>query len=281
MTSRSLVRPSLAAEAHPLTHSSSSVVSQRHTRVDTEDLLLWRSMGLPLDEAGYPRTDVPTPGSVDVHHDNEQTALRALLRLLCKVVNCKHGTVSSTLSPAEHEAQWTRLHCAFDAWLERIPPSFQPDAILKREVDSRGPVSDIFAEEIWFTSSTCAFAMIHYHMARIILLMCGPSNMFFRTNTSPRSNFELMGAYRALEQKLRNHAKAILSIVLGTPDDSLRIHLLQPLYTAGQCLTEKSDQCMIVEMIRSIEQDLGIMSEDRVKDLVEGWGMAYSEEIFR
>lgn len=90
-----------------------------------------------------------------------------------------------------------------------------------------------------------------------------------------------MGAYRALEQKLRNHAKAILSIVLGTPDDSLRIHLLQPLYTAGQCLVEKSDQCTIVEMIRSIEQDLGIMSEDRVKDLVEGWGMAYSEEIFR
>lgn len=56
-------------------------------------------------------------------------------------------------------------------------------------------------------------------------------------------------------------------IALSRPEASVRVHSTQPLYVAGHCLTHLSERKLVLDLLRSIEKDLG-------------WGLAASLAFF-
>ncbi|MCJ1271014.1 hypothetical protein MMC22_010913 [Lobaria immixta] len=52
---------------------------------------------------------------------------------------------------------------------------------------------------------------------------------------------------------------------------------IQPLYVAGQCLTDPRERRVILDLLRNIEIDLGWATEYRVEQLLKEWGWENSE----
>jgi hypothetical protein len=47
---------------------------------------------------------------------------------------------------------------------------------------------------------------------------------------------------------------------------------VQPLFVAGQCLTETRERRIILDLLRGIESDLGWATDYRVRQLLKEWG---------
>ncbi|OMP81753.1 hypothetical protein BK809_0002748 [Diplodia seriata] len=189
-----------------------SLISQRRTRVDTEDLPLWRSMGLRQQ------------------HADEQSALRTLLHLSCKAVNHAHATASNQLDRASHAA----LSRALASWHAARPPSFHPVSALPRAAATCA----LFSTETWYASPTAAFATALYHTAQSVVLMSGPCWSDSEKGNSgggPHSNLDLITAYHALQRRRRRLARAVFAAVLGTAEGEwrVRMHMVQPLFVAA------------------------------------------------
>jgi hypothetical protein len=110
--------------------------------------------------------------------------------------------------------------------------------------------------------------MQHYHMARILLLINKPHE-----STSRRATItNRLNSYRSIENEIRLHSREILGIGLARPEGSVRINSLQPLFVAGQCLTDPRERRTTIRLLRAIDADLGWATEYRVKQLLKEWG---------
>lgn len=117
------------------------------------------------------------------------------------------------------------------------------------------------------TSIETALAMQFYHMARILLLINKPHE-----TTAGRSTIaERLRSYRDIESEIRHHSCEIVGIALSQPEDSVRIHQLQPLFVAGQCFTKATERRIVLDLLRDIERDLGFATEYRIKQLLKQW----------
>jgi hypothetical protein len=76
-----------------------------------------------------------------------------------------------------------------------------------------------------------------------------------------------------MKEMLNHHAVEICAIALSRPDEAARVHMLQPLYMAGRCLTDIADRRTVVMLIDSIEDELGWHAKYRVEALLEEWEM--------
>lgn len=114
----------------------------------------------------------------------------------------------------------------------------------------------------------CASTMQSFHMARTILLINRPHESTARRSTLS----DRLHSYRAIEREVRFHAHEICGIALGRPEGSVRIHQVQPLFVAGQCLTEDRERRIVLDLLREIESDLGWATDYRVKKLLKEWG---------
>src|SRR5207247_110655 len=93
--------------------------------------------------------------------------------------------------------------------------------------------------------------------------------------TATRSTiFSRLESYRAIEIEMCYHSHETVGISLSRPDGSVRVHSLQPLFVAGQCLTTGRERKIILSLLRGIEKDLGWATEYRVKQLLLHWGWA-------
>lgn len=109
--------------------------------------------------------------------------------------------------------------------------------------------------------------MQFYHMARILLLINKPHE-----TTAGRSTIsDRLKSYRAIETEIRWHSCEIVGIALSQPDASVRFHQLQPLFVAGQCLTEHNERQVVVDLLREIQRDLGVATEYRIGQLIAQW----------
>ena len=52
----------------------------------------------------------------------------------------------------------------------------------------------------------------------------------------------------------------------------MRVHQTQPLFVAGQCLSQSHERQVVLELLRGIETDLGWATENRVQKLLNEWG---------
>lgn len=261
------------------------VVSHRRTRINTENLALWRNMGLLIEDDGRTTlTSGPYSLSTTAEHVRDKVLCYSLIRLMCKLV-CHLAPASEweALSVASGEPRpttrtFTSLEGEFDAWYEMLSPSFYPDGKFSTPADAGGAEgSGLFSQEIWFSNDLCSTTMMYYHMARLLLLIHRPSHLLSASPAGSGGSFDLLRAFRETEQKLRLHASAVISIVRGTPCDAVKLRAIQPLYVAGRCCTSTAERKGLVEILTGIQDSLGIATGYRVKALLQEWGMSYQE----
>jgi hypothetical protein len=216
-------------------------------------------MGLPLDDSGYLMPDY-------IHGvDAESILFKALIRLMYQLVNSDLGNL----------VEWNAVNAQFDRWQAILPLTFSPAISWppSAEDDAQGAAPpQLFSHEAWFPRDVCALSMAFYNMARILLLVHRPLEVFLRNS---QHNADLLSSYHSLQQSLRGHAIEIISIARGAPNSSVRKYLLQPLYVAGRCLADTGDREELLDILRQIDNDLGVFTDYRQKDLCEEWGIPY------
>lgn len=268
----------------PLTNA---VINECHTRLNTDDTVLWTEAGLLLDNMGFLRPSNTGAAGYPEGEDmmKEDLISNGLVWILSKIVNfissgdnvhlTDNRTVPGPLGVTQQVLleRWYRLESELDAWYNGVPDTFKPCARIdsSRLTHHRPPAEneDISTlQEIWFSLPMCASTMQHYHMARILLLINKPHE-----TTSRRSTITLrLQSYRSIEAEIAFHSREIVGIGLSRPDGSVRINSLQPLFVSGQCLTDPRERRTTVRLLRSIESDLGWATEYRVQQLLKEWG---------
>jgi hypothetical protein len=165
--------------------------------------------------------------------------------------------------------RWKELETELDIWYRGLPETFNPCAKLGQIIDGRVSVHSarMIFSEIWYSNPICASAMQLYHMARIILIMNKPHESTARRSTLTTR----LHSYRDIEVVTRHHSFQICSIALGRPEGSVRIQQVQPLFVAGQCLTDTKERNAVLSLLRGIETDLGWATDYRVKQLLREW----------
>ena len=166
--------------------------------------------------------------------------------------------------------RWKELEKELEIWFTGLPDTFKPCARLPPVSNGNYPADSPRAlfSEIWYSIPMCASTMQSYHMARTILLMNRPHESTARRSTLS----DRLHSYRAIEKEVRYHSYEICGIALGRPEGSVRIHQVQPLFVAGQCLTESRERRIILDLLRGIESDLGWATDYRVRQLLKEWG---------
>jgi len=264
------------------------VINECHTRLNTDDIVLWTEAGLQLDHMGFIRPSNTTgtgyPEGDDVM--KEDVICNALVWILSKIVNFvssgdglnmndNRSVNSEPLGMTQQVPleRWYRLEAELDAWYSGLPDTFKPCARIE---PSRMPhfqpaeeAKDLVTlQEVWYSMPMCASTMQHYHMARILLLINKPHE-----STSRRSSITFrLQSYRSIEADIGFHSREILGIALARPDGSVRIHSLQPLFVSGQCVTDARERRVAIRLLRAIEADLGWATEYRVQQLLKEWG---------
>lgn len=255
------------------------MVARTKTQIDPRSDNLWCRMGLPLDDSGRWSADTHFTGtSASARQDQENIALYELIRLMCRLINDPASgdepvTPASVASPRARPTQdgyWANLQHEFDLWYSVLPPSFHPDGVLPSHDEHKSSTS-LFNEETWFSKSTCAVAIAYYHMARMLLLIQQPSSLTLAGNSGKGSHFDLLHAYRSVQEEMRRHAKQVISIALGMPYNMAMIYMIQPLYVSGRCLTNISEQERLVNILQSIQMNFGCSTEYRIRDLCADW----------
>ena len=166
--------------------------------------------------------------------------------------------------------RWKELEKELEIWHRGLPSTFKPCARLPPITDGSVPLDSAKAifSEIWYSMPMCASTMQSYAMARTLLLINRPHESTVRRSTIT----DRLHSYRAIEREVRHHVHEICGIALGRPEGSVRIHQVQALFVAGQCLTETRERHVVLELLREIENDLGWATDYRVKKLLKEWG---------
>lgn len=263
-----------------------AVINKTHTRLDTEDLSLWKEAGLLIDEHGF---IVPSSNTQSGYPEDGQPMMRediicnALVWLMSKLVNfmAAGDEVSEDTSFGIHHRTridyWSRLCTQFQVWHDGLPVTFRPSARV-RPSDTphqllQGDSSYSFTE-LWYSIPMCASTMQTYHMSQILLLMEKPQSMQERSTACAN-----MASYHSVLAACQKHSREIVGISLGRSDEAVRIHSVQPLFTAGQCLSDARERQVVLNLLRDIETDIGWASDYRTQQLLRQWQWENSQEF--
>uniref|UniRef100_A0A8H7K610 Transcription factor domain-containing protein n=1 Tax=Bionectria ochroleuca TaxID=29856 RepID=A0A8H7K610_BIOOC len=113
-----------------------SFVAHRQTRVDTENLALWRNMGLLIEDDGsLSLFDGQYSLSTTPEHARDKVLSYTLIRLLCKLIDYvapvpSTGQLPTQASPSSLNLtrdKFVHLESQFDNWYQILSPSFHPD----------------------------------------------------------------------------------------------------------------------------------------------------------
>ncbi|RDW68887.1 Zn(II)2Cys6 transcription factor [Aspergillus mulundensis] len=232
-------------------------VTHRKTRIGPENNALWCRMGLPLDRFG--NLVIDGVGGME----QETLLYRALIRIMCQMVN----------SDIRDAAQWVMVSEKFDGWQKAVPPSFYVPTSWPPDDPELNPNPGSFARETWFASDISAITLAMYHMSRTILLTEQLNEPLVAL--SPNAHKDI-GSYDDLRQEVRKHSVEIIAIMHAIPSERFQKYMLQPLYIAGRCLIDEQEQKELLNLLRTMAEDLGLFTDYRIQDLCEGWGMPYS-----
>ncbi|KAL8947736.1 MAG: hypothetical protein Q9222_006020 [Ikaeria aurantiellina] len=254
-------------------------VNECRTRLDTEDIPMWKDAGLLIDQDGLiipsnnPEISLPEEELM-----REDMIGNALIWLLSKLMNLICASSSSDTDqegfpPPDSSQQtvfekWNRVSHEMETWFNGNPETFMPSAIIPVRLHG----SDL--TEVWHSIPLCAATIITWHMAQVLMLVNRPHDLHTRRTTVAKK----LDSYRNIQAEIAYHSRQILGLCLARPDASVRIHALQPLFVAGQCLVETGQRRVVVDLLRGIERDLGWATEYRVQQLLQEWGWDKGEE---
>lgn len=256
-------------------------ITKSKTRVDTEDLKLWKELGLLVDDQGHGiysearmSDDSQLEGMV-----NEVFSSNVLIWLMTKLVNfVAHvnekpnnldldwaGTMR--LTPMEY---WTLLNQQFQSWYNHRPAIFrvstrvEPPHVTRRILENEDV---LLFPEAWYSSAMCASAMQFYHMSQILLHTSKPHGAHpggYPVQMRLRSYQEVFSA-------CQTHSREIVSISLAHVDEAIRVQSVQPLFAAGQCFTGAKERQVVLGLIHEVERDTGWRTEYIAQQLTKLW----------
>ncbi|UKZ55928.1 hypothetical protein TrVGV298_009752 [Trichoderma virens] len=260
-----------------------SFISETQTRLDLKDIRLWQNAGLVTDEHGS-LMPFYISNAADVEEDARSNELVWLLGKIANhiaagdALNPKHYALPPGQRPLVGVTQeqllerWNLLTRELQNWRCSLPASFNPSARTS-SADMTGAVEEgdgncpLSFEKIWYEAPICAATMQSYHMACILLLTNQPQE-----STAVRSSVSArLDSYRQSEREALRHAREICGISLTNPPDSVRVHSVQALFVAGQVFTDSRDLQVVLELLSSIERDLGWTTShhaSRIADLL-------------
>ena len=251
-----------------------SYINHQHSFLNTEDLDLWRTCGLKIQDDGslYPN---PSEVKNDPLHCREIAELvsHTLLWLVLRVMNYLASDQDET--PTMRQARWLQLTSQLDEWYLNLPDTFQPCAQMRYQLPMRshlGAASHL--TEVFFSINVCAAAMQLYHFARILLLMHKP----IQPHETGVGGAGRLKAHREVSSETIKHAHRICGIALGRPHPSVRVEMLLPLYVAGLCLEADEERKVVLELLRAIEKDTGCSTEKRCLELMKEWDWSREPE---
>ena len=263
-----------------------TVINKTHTRLDTEDLPLWKEAGLLIDDNGFivpsNTTDSGYPEGDGMM--KEDLICNALVWLMAKLVNFMAS--GDDLSPQLAGSwagvpqrtlldYWYHLRQQFQTWYDGLPVTFQPCARVDATPGRLLHGEDAMFPEVWYSIPMCASTMQCYHMSQIQLLMNKPHE-----STQGRTTvFARLSSYQSVLAASQVHSREIIGISLARSDDAARIHSVQPLFTAGQCLTDARERQVVLNLLHDIEADMGWATDYRVNQLIQQWQWEEHEEM--
>lgn len=232
-------------------------------------------MGLLVEDDGSLTTGA-SPNSLTntAEHARDKALSYTLIRYLCKLINYLAPSSHLETMLVQPRQAFSSLEEQFQAWFQTISSSFLADGTFFTDRPTGADVSGLFERELWFSNDLCATTMMYYHMACMLLLIHRPLELLpGESAIGGRLSFDLLRVFREVEQRLQGHASDVVSIVRGTPCDAVRLRAVQPLYVAGRCCTRTEDRKRLVDMLREIQDDLGIATTYRVEALLQEWGI--------
>lgn len=257
------------------------VINKTHTRLDTEDLTLWKEAGLLIDDNGFiiPSNTTESGYPEGENMMKEDLICNALVWLMSKLVNFmaagddpgeELGPTWAGVPQRTLLEYWHTLKRHFQIWYDGLPMTFKPCA----RVDPTRTAGRMMLEqtdtlfpEVWYSIPMCASTMQCYHMSQIQLLMNKPHE-----STQGRTTvFARLNSYQSVLAACQVHSREIVGISLGRSDEAVRIHSVQPLFTAGQCLSDPRERQVVLDLLRDIETDIGWATDYRVRQLIEEW----------
>lgn len=255
-------------------------INNTPTRLDTEDLSLWKEAGLLIDDHGF---IVPSNTNEGGYFEDGEPVMQedlicnALVWLMSKLVNFMAAgdevTGDTKIFGVPQRAlldYWHSLQKQFQVWHDGLPVTFKPSA---RVAPSNTPHRSLQADnclpftEVWYSIPMCASTMQTYHMSQILLFMNKPHE-----STQGRSTVcARMNSYQSVLAACQRHSREIVGISLARSDEAVRIHSVQPLFTAGQCLSDARERQVVLQLLKDVETDIGWATDYRVRQLVEQW----------
>lgn len=234
-------------------------INRTKTRLDPSDFNLWRAAGLEIKDATEEKKLLsPTSQSPNSSGFKEDIYSHRLVWILSKMMNL---LASESYDLGNCSAHWNSLEKELESWYQDVPSTFQPAIRLEPDPNSSNPARSLFAE-VFHTIPSCAVTMQHYYTGQILLLLHKPRGPLHSITDQVRR-------HREISDKILCHSREICAIALGRPP---RIHMLQPLFLAGQCLESTEERKIILDLLRRIESELGWASQYRVDELLAEWG---------
>ncbi|KAL7918266.1 hypothetical protein ACQKWADRAFT_304576 [Trichoderma austrokoningii] len=160
---------------------------------------------------------------------------------------------------------WFYLWGALDNWHSQLDASFEPYShytLSSHLTLPQAPQEPIF-DEILFPTGVSAATLSYYHFARVLLLLAKPIDQ-----SNPLT---LLKDYRERLVDIRDNCIKICGIAAGRPDGAARIHSVQPLILAGQCLEDTRERKAVIQLLQGVESDTGWPTAAQVGRLQEEW----------
>ena len=266
------------------------VINKTQTRLDPEDLSLWREAGLLIDDQG---SMIPSNTNDIAYAEDGESVIRVdvicntLVWLMAKLVNFMAdgdqtldnmeaswaGTPTRSLT-----GRWCNLRHQFQVWHDNLSVTFQPSVRIDPS-HTPGHLSKVDDEsmfpDIWYSSPMCASAMQTYHTSQVLLLMNKPhESTHGRCTVCARLN-----SYQSTLVACQKHSREIVGISLASSDEAVRIHSVQPIFIAGQCLSDLRERQVVLTLLRNLELDLGLATDYRMQQLTELWECEVEESL--
>ena len=244
-------------------------INHQRTFLDTEDLNLWRGVGLQIQDNGSLYQSFPDIKNDPLHcRQVAEVVAHTLLWLVLRVMN--YLAIDQDEEPVMRQTWWFQLSHQLDEWYSNLPQTFQPCAQIRYPLSRRkGIGTSSHLTEVFFSMNVCAAALQLYYFARILLLLNKPlqSQQDLSTNGSTHPKNDRQTSNEAIK-----HAHQIVGIALGRPHPAVRVEMLLPLYIAGLCLDTDEERKVLLDTLRAIEQDTGCSTESRCVELLKEWG---------
>ncbi|RFU75204.1 hypothetical protein TARUN_7038 [Trichoderma arundinaceum] len=161
--------------------------------------------------------------------------------------------------------RWHVLWDALDHWHSQLNMNFEPYShyMLSNHLTlSQGLLEPVF-DEILFPTAVSAATLSYYHFACVLLLLAKPIDQ-----SNPLIQLK---DYRERLMDIRDHCIKICGIAAARPGPAARIHSVQPLFLAGQCLEEPRERRAVIQLLQDVEADTGWPTTNHVRRLHQEW----------